>query len=158
MQRSTVKTLLLRIYSTTLILNGYPVVFLQLPVAVFEGAIRINNHVESWNGYILLKAGRKGKNIYLLSELLAKDAIVAMNDLDSYANKVYVRKTQAIKDAAIQAAYAHYKVHKNPWEALESLRFACVDHCNWGNVQTTESNNDETTESDNDENTDSDSD
>ncbi|CAL4181637.1 unnamed protein product, partial [Meganyctiphanes norvegica] len=116
----------------------------------FECVIRTNNHVESWNGHVLRKAERKGKNIYLLSELLAKDAIVAMNDLDNYSNRYYIKKTQATRDALILAAYARYKEHKKPWDALESLRHATAKHCNWGNAQINESDNDETTESDSD--------
>ena len=77
----------------------------------------------------LQKRWIQSHNIYLLAQLLGQDGSNALNNLEHYAENVYIKRKQADKDEAIEKAYKKYKRNGNSWMALEDLRKASDNHC-----------------------------
>lgn len=88
----------------------------------FGKAVRTNNYIESWNCHIYKKGGDNPLTIYKLCELLGKDAVSAMSNLQHYNKYMYVNKSQIEKSEAIKDAWQRYKQHNNAMTALEDLR------------------------------------
>ena len=97
----------------------------------FEKQIRTNNQVESWNKIIFSKANKKSQNIYLLTEILAKDAIEAVNDIEKYSRSHYVKRIQAGKNSKILEAYHQYRRHGNSFQTLKRLATVTTTYCQW---------------------------
>lgn len=97
----------------------------------FEKAIRTNNQVEIWNKRIFEKASKKSANIYVLTEVLARDAAEAVADQESYNKSNYQKRSQIEKDIKIIKAYHAYRQHKNSFLALKKLASITAKYCKW---------------------------
>ena len=107
-------------------------VFAPNDISCFRKVIRTNNQLEQWHGQIYGEGGRKKHNLYMIAELIGKDAVKGRKRATGiHRQGNTTKKSQIEKDKKIEAAYKSYIQHKNAGITLTQLVNATSDVLRW---------------------------